>query len=689
MHINKTQFTPGKAAKLVLYADPYYTVLPTAGTANIIAVIKDINGNTKIDWNGDDIQFSITSDSDFPKSGGGSFLGYFVDDPGDTTGIDIKYKTPEGGIIFKASEYKIDDKLQKGDVVIEAYVELPNGGGTISDIITIDVTLDVVRIELSANPISIDADGLSISAIDADLKDSGDTTVAAATNDITFNISGEGIFVDSEGLSLPNTIIITPSGGIASIFVKSINDLPGVAIVTASSEGLLSDTINIITKGDPYSISVSVIPNLIYTNDLDGATVIVTIKDINGNPVKYTGTINLSKSTSTGAFGQDTDCDPLIPSDSLCFDNAIGDGLISGNTDIEVESALIADNISVAANPQNILAGGEVASEITATIRQGTTLISTYNNNIIFEMISDTSVLHDAVLSYDSITSTIIDLTGNDYGNDGEAMVHLKPASNVGTAIIKVFTHNSLGDYIEETIEVGFYSNAHRILLSAEPPKMEVSGGEPDTSIITARIVDESGTKVENYNEDITFTILEGWPSNAKFTLTNTSSLVQTVINGEISIGLTSQNKAGTVNLKASSFNGTENILGYLNIPVGIDLDLAVPPSINYDTSEPYYYVSFNIDVQGGELLLEEMLVSWDFLADETLNKIEIDSSVIYPETSTPISSGEPIDVIDSTLSITGTHNVKLYFNANMSGKSTLDVTFNPNSGDYLLHLKP
>ncbi|GAG58754.1 unnamed protein product, partial [marine sediment metagenome] len=287
MHINKTQFLPGAAAKIVLYANPYYTVLPSYGIVDLIAIIKDEKGNTKIDWDDGDIYFTVlgTGYSDFPKDDVGSFLG-------DIEGTDEIPITPTNGVAkttFTASNYIDGGNVAQGDVIIKAWVVSPD---ITSTPITITVTLDVVRIDLSANPTSIEADGTSISTIEAALKNSGDTTVEDATNDITFNISGEGTFVDSEGVDLPNTVTITPPdepGGIATIYVKSINDTPGTAIVTASSEGLLSDTVNIVTTGDPHSISVSVNPNLIYTDDLIGTEVTVTIKDINGNPVEYTG----------------------------------------------------------------------------------------------------------------------------------------------------------------------------------------------------------------------------------------------------------------------------------------------------------------------------------------------------------------------------------------------------------------
>ncbi|MCJ7647093.1 MAG: hypothetical protein MUP85_00625, partial [Candidatus Lokiarchaeota archaeon] len=126
MYINRTIFNPGAATHLNLYADPYYTVLPDEGTSNIIAVIKDSNGNTKIDWDGDDIHFTVlgTGYSEFDKGAIGSFLGHLG------TGFDeISVATDEGRaeINFTADGFEIsEDVLAQGKVVIEASVDLPN-----------------------------------------------------------------------------------------------------------------------------------------------------------------------------------------------------------------------------------------------------------------------------------------------------------------------------------------------------------------------------------------------------------------------------------------------------------------------------------------------------------------------------------------------------------------------------------
>jgi len=551
-----------------------------------------------------------------------------------------------------------------------------------SNPITITVTLDVVRIDLSADPTSIEADGTSTSVVTAALKNSGNVTVEEATNDITFNISGEGTFVNSVGVALPNTVTITPPdepGGVATIYVKSIYDTPGIAIVTASSEGLLSDTINIITTGQPANIFVLINPDSIYMDET--AEVIVIIKDINGVAVNFTGTIDLNVviETSTGdgtfnpvsiIFNGTTSTEtaiftPISIGNATIRASDASEILNEGAADITISETLVASKITVSAIPQNIEAGGIETSNITAKVKtEDNIIVSTYIEPITFE----------TTLGYFSNNISTITLTvdnpESDYEN-GIANVELFPSDDIGEATITV----SSGSLTSGSVDVGFYSNAHHINLSAVPQNMLVGG---KTCTITATIVDEFDNKVENYNEEITFTILEGWPSNAKFTLSNTSILIQTVDNGVSPVELTSQSKAGTVEMRATSFTGATTIYGYLNIPVGITLDLVLG-SVSQGTEDGKYFVSFNVNVQGADLILEEMQVSWEDILD-TLNEIKINGSEVY---SNSASSETVVDVTDTNLSI-GISNIKMYFNpeADMSDE-IINVVFNPNSGSY------
>ena len=678
MYINRNIYNPKEASKLVLYANPYYSVLPSeTETIDLIAVIKDVNGNTKIDWTGENICFTINS---------GSELGSLTDGAGD--GVDTI-----GGIAqttFTPSNIKDEFGFPlQGVVEIKASVELPNDGGTIIDIITITVTLGVVRIELNASPTSIDADGTTTSTVTAKLVNAKGDLVSDAPNEIIFDISGEGTFVDSasEGLPLDDTVLMSNSGGEAIIYVESITDTPGVVTVTASSAGLLSDTVNIITTGVATSIFVSVEPNLIYEGD--NAMVTVEIQDENGNPVEFTGEISLTASDGTvlsslnfaGTSLAETTFSPATASPGTVTITASGGGLADGSATIEVRAALIADTISLSAIPKNILAGGDADSEITAIVKQGSTVISNYKRDITFKIISDTSSSQNAELSFNSGDPYGLDfpltVTGVQYGSDGIAVVDLKPASEVGICTIEVSTDNLVDpEPIVNTIEVGFYSSEDHIELSADPSKMLVEG---DNCTVTAEVVDEKGILVTTYNEDITFTILVGWPKIAKFVMTGTSSLTQTLNKGETTVDLIPQKEAGTVTLKASSFTGMTDITGYLNIPVvTTPLELAPDPNINYGVNQ----VSFDIEVQGTEISLDEMQVSWsDNIDSEILNKIDIGGNEVYLNGDGVVSGTVVVTV--TTLPI-GIYTINLYFNgfAVMSGK-TFNIIFNPNSGNY------
>jgi hypothetical protein len=254
-------------------------------------------------------------------------------------------------------------------------------------------------------------------------------------------------------------------------------------------------------------------------------------------------------------------------------------------------------------------------------------------------------------------------------------VVYLSPASDVGICTIEVSTYNSDDLLIVKTVEVGFYSSEDHIELSADPPKMLVEG---DNCTVTAQVVDEEGTLVTTYNEDITFTILVGWPKIVKFVATGTSSLTTTMVDGEIAVGLIPQKEAGTVTLKASSFTGVTDITGYLNIPVvNTLLALAPEPNITFVGNQ----VSFDIEALGTEVDLVEIQVSWSPDDSETLNTIDIGGSEVYSN-GDGVPSGTVVNTV-TTLPI-GESTVNLFFNdlADMPGK-TLEVIFNPNSGNY------
>ncbi len=134
--------------------------------------------------------------------------------------------------------------------------------------------------------------------------------------------------------------------------------------------------------------------------------------------------------------------------------------------------------------------------------------------------------------------------------------------------------------------------------------------------------------------------------------------------------------------------NGVKkDIEGYLNIPVGIALNL-VDDSPSYDDINKI--VSFNILVARADLILEEMQVSWELPSGENLNRIEVNGtsifyigdelvdpigSITYTEED-PIKRIADVNVIDVTLPM-GTSSITMDFDADMLGKD-ITVIFNP-----------
>ena len=695
--VNYTQFYAGEASKIVLYAKPYATLLPSdeVNEIEITAIIKDKQGNTKTDWEGDDIVFLISE--------GGNLAEIKVGSTTNTTnGI--------ARTTLRATGVKEDDGVtyKEGTVIIQASIN----EGAISNSINIIVTLGVTRIDLTVDPDSIPADGSTQSTITALLEDASGKPVTAATNDITFSITGPGSFVgyDSDIVTLSTLDSNGDPTGQATIDIISISGNPGLITITASSEGLFSGNINVVSYGDPTSISlIASTPegrNFIYDDGIDKAIIKVTILDQNSNPIPYSGDIDLYATDDEGTtVGPGFVENPLIFSnerfrftDFTCSNTGIinisatgtynGIDLNTGNTTVMVETLLVPNSISLTAVPANLPVESVDSSTITATVKSNSTIVTTYDEIITFTLTPYTNGAGAYLFYNDSKKGGTIGLNGSDYGSDGVAEIKLFPASNVGTAIISVSIANPLGgEPITDEIAVSFYSTATKIDLMASPPNIPVNSD----CTLNAFVKDGNDFIVSDYNENITFTIVEGNPLQIKFSDTGSSNLtlIKPFNEGKVSILLKSQNKAGTAIIEASSLD----ILGSINIPVGIALILADPPNIDYSTTVPYY-VSFDIDIQGADLILEEMQVSWDPSGGETLNEIEIKTpstvepaDIVFDGSTTnptnPVSSGELINIEDITL-LEETSNVKLYFNASMSGK-TFEVIFNPYSGNYLI----
>jgi prepilin-type N-terminal cleavage/methylation domain-containing protein len=641
--LQKTQFTPGDATRISLYADPYNVVLPVTNSTTIIAVIKDSSGNTIFDWNGSDVTFIITS--------------------GDSLGTLSDYAvTPVQGrasVILTSSGTEED--APEGTMIIEASATTADGLNTFTDTIDIDVTWGAVKILLIPNPSSIYADGITQSTITATIQNAAGGTVDDGTHDITFTVDGEGTLI---GLNP-----VTSALGIATITLQS-KLTAGIATVTASSPGLFNGSCDVRTSGLPAGITLSASPNPMYSDDISVVT--VTIVDENGVPVIPTaGSITIILSTSEGNLAGDT---PLtfdgVSSQSMVFTPSITDGpatiyatgTYEGSINISVELLLEAEHITLNASPSTIPADGSSTSVITATIENVDDItVHNYIGNVNFSILSAIG----GTLSGPNPAPCV----------NGVATIVLQSGGQ-GTCKIE-----AISGLLETTIDVGFYSEADHILLTATYERIPVGGGNEGTSILTASIKDAEGTTVYNYNGNVTFTFLSGHDSTAKFKffVIQPAYSVPVFINGTASVYVVSLNNSGDALLEA-----TENGLDPDELTLYIQKVLSEPTIPNVVPDPNGKGVFFDIEVLGGDMQIDTMRVSWSpDIEENQLLSIEFPNGVVF---SGSILNGQEIDITgaDTVLRelLEGPSTIYLGFLAGITDKD-ITVIFYPSASDY------
>jgi adhesin/invasin len=593
MLLQNTQFTPGDAARISLYADPYNVVLPVTDSTTIIAVIKDKSGNTIFDWDGSDVTFTITS----------------VDSLGTLSDYAVTPVKGKASVVFTSSG--TDPLSPEGTVTVEASVTTSDGLNTFTGTIDIKVTWGAVKIELIPNPSSIYANGSSQSIITAIIENAAGEKVEEGQYDIIFIVTGEGTLIGSNPA--------TSDLGVATITLQS-KTTAGIATVTATSPDLFSDSCDVRTSGVPAGITISASPNPMYSDDTSEVT--VTIVDENGVPVIPTTAMTIGLSVSAGNLSDSslefnnvsirtTNYAPFLSTEGMVTITAIG--AFTGSIDISVELKLEADHIELSANPPSIPADGISTSTITATIKNldGMT-VHNYNGAVIFSILSGPG----DILSEPSTVTCV----------NGVATIVLQSG---GQGICEI---QAVSGTLDETISVGFYTTADHILLTAVPVPIPVGGGTEGTSKLTASIVDIDDIIVYNYKGNVTFTFLSGYNpinllGNAKFKFVNNPSYSVPVFNGIASVDLISLSNAGVATLQASSVGLPKPDSGILTIYIEKTLKLAVFPNIIY--SQGGKNVSFDIEVQGGDITIDRMKVTWDPYNLEELTTVTIDGNIV------------------------------------------------------------
>jgi prepilin-type N-terminal cleavage/methylation domain-containing protein len=648
-------------AKIVLFAESYAILnTPTDdvyATTGITAVIKDINGNTIIDWGerpGEgDIIFSITSTDKF-----GTF----------SNALDYIIVEPVNG---KADTTFTSNGTMSGNFginVIEASVYLPVAEKTVTDTTTIKITNGPVKIKLEADPLAIKASTTNYSTITVSLIDATGQTLAKKNifDDVEISLS-----VFEEGsLSTPTITIPYITGGTegdakasATIILNSTGN-PGLASVVATAADLESGKIDVRFLGPPVAISISANP--IYVDD-EYSTISVNLLDINGfntSPSDESITISLvfAFNDTGGSFEGESSWEfPVSDSEGIIKETkfsgqsstgtaiitASGGGLESSVT-INVISALEPHHIKLTANPQYVKADGFELSTITAVVYDiSGKIVTNYTGTITFE-------------------TTLGNFSDNNFDN-GVATVKLSSITS-GTATITVSSSDSLDSVPAEGIEVAFYGAPNHIELIANPINVKI--GEGNFSTIRAIVCDSTNVHVPEYDGYITFT-----KTPLDFGTFYGNNPVYTT-NGIATIELSSDQE-GTATITAEADGGiSSNNICEVEFYEETTLTLVVDSVACVPTCD---IITFNVKVTGENIEVDEMKISWSNPSSaQRLNKITINDEEVY---SGNVKSDTFVDITNTLAS--GENTIKLTFGQNMTGKHITVIFYPPVSGQY------
>ena len=647
------------AIEIVLYALSYYTILPE-NTINLIAGIKDENGNI-YDWDGP-INFSvITEPPNVPQVGN------------ITTSQPVPATHGVANCIFTAS---VGDDVE-GIERIQAAATVE--GKDLSDTVNIRVSTGPVGIVIvpASEEDRVLAAGIGVSSniklyvVKADY-DYNNNPVAYESP-ITLSADGPGTLstttvssVDTEGFN----------------FTLESDGSPGIVEITASAPDLDMGYTEITFTGEPDSILVTPEKKSIYPGEEINIT--VTIVDVNKVPVEFSGTVTLKAlidgeltaygildGTSNSISLDFTDENFRYSTFKATLDSPVGEtitiqanaGDLSGSIDITILSSLTPKYLELFTYPLNVdIYGEEIFTSITATIYDdsGTEKVITYETPIFF--VAKDKYGNDFNGSFSA---------NNVIPSKGEVTVKFFSVDNsTGTATITASSSDLILNPVGG-IDVVFYGSATQIVLSADPPIIQVGGDE--TSIITATVCDEGGNEVANYNINgdkfITFTTsIGGFPDNENKNTITTGDFDE----GEVLVALSST-ASGTAEVTASSIDdpSVEDGSVLIYITGEIPTVLTLGDVTNWDD----YIISFDIIISGSALHLDKMQIEWDNI-NATLDEVEMNS---YSIASGSFSSIHIIEDMEKVLFI-GEHDIIFTFSGSKMKQKIITVTFIDNN---------
>ena len=339
--------------RLTLIADPMDIPANEAGTSQITAVLKNANGDSVDE--GTEVVFTTTI---------GTFVGSNTNEYTTATG--------DGGV----ASAELEPGAEAGIAAVVAVWEDTSHG------VDIEFTMapPTAYLSLTAEPLSVPADGESLSAVTVVLYDQDGNPVPKGT-EVTFTTT-LGTF--SNGISTHTT---TTGGASAAVSVLLKSPDQGVAVVTVSSDNASKSVAVAFSATAPGSIVlVSDKTSMPAGDDQSISLITASAKDSSGNPapigtkVRFTTTLGEFTENSSQTYTVQTPGDGGIATATLKASTQSGTATVSGTWDSDTVSEAIeviftpttASSMVLGADPENIAANGDDYSYIIAAVKNAT-----------------------------------------------------------------------------------------------------------------------------------------------------------------------------------------------------------------------------------------------------------------------------------------------------------------------------
>ena len=614
------------AVALVLFAKPYYNILPDSTNTMLTVLVQDKNGN--LVTNGEkDILFS-------------------VEDPlmGDVLPSSITTQNGKATVFFTPSGIF-------GEVVIVA-----SSDGLTDDSVTLKITDAAVAIKLEANPVTISTEEpseLTVSLLNASYiypppPDKIDEHL------VTFNV------IDGPGtITGPISVLLNVANGGINYTTLTPSGTPGIVTIIASAMDLESGVVNIPILGSAELISITAVPSSIFLGEY--SDIIITIKDSAGNTIEdYSGFINLTITSPDSGWGTVDSENLNYPTQNTTIFTAVSAGEVNITAVSAIPEELSSDTVTIyiskgrkiklTAEPEIIIADGESISTITATILDINNEIVT---NEIYQVVF-TIYSGEGYLSGPNPQETV----------DGVAEINL--ISTIEPCIITVSarTMDLTPDSIDiQTIYPKFIS------LSADTSWL-YEDGEADVWINVLNSEDISVDYFGSINLTLSGSGSGSFNPESPLYYPDVKTTVFTPLStGEVTITADGDG-VNSDSITIQILEEGETILTWAD---------------NINISTDGTIVSFDINNEGtANLEIVQMQVIWNPPSLSNLGQVRTptinESDIVYsgPE----VSSGVLIDIEPAAILPPSTSTIHLYFSESMNGK-TITVLFFDNSFQY------